>query len=240
MQLHVGLLYAPRGGHVRAFPGVSRKHNRGQIRVKAMERHKLECKILGTTSNIVCEKQGSRKFRKFFPKLSEFVEAHRRQGTKKKRTKKSSRHGFLRKCQPPACQRFPGGNERQERKGAVPGQEDGKDRGEGREPSAQEKEVKNSAILHNMWRQKAMVLGEARVHCSIVCLAKRSEGLGVQSLAWQISPIYRLLVEGPFVLDGTKRFHDKPQGRIVLRVAKRVGPPELRQMTVVSKWISNL
>ena len=40
--------------------------------------------------------------------------------------------GFLRKCESPAWQRFPGGIERQERKGAVPGQGDGKDR-EGRE-----------------------------------------------------------------------------------------------------------
>ena len=39
--------------------------------------------------------------------------------------------------------------------------------------------------------------------------------------AWQISPISRLLVEGAFVLDGTMRFHDKPQGRSVLRDAKR-------------------
>ena len=38
---------------------------------------------------------------------------------------------------------------------------------------------------------------------------------------WQISPICRLLVERSFVLDGTKRFHDKPQGRSVLRNAKR-------------------
>ena len=38
--------------------------------------------------------------------------------------------------------------------------------------------------------------------------------------AWQISPNCRLLVEGAFVLDQTKRIHDKPQGRIVLRVAR--------------------
>ena len=47
--------------------------------------------------------------------------------------------------------------------------------------------------------------------------------------AWQISPICRLLFEGVFMLDGTKRFHDKSQGRTVLRDAKRVGPPELRR-----------
>ena len=51
------------------------------------------------------------------------------------------------------------------------------------QPSAQEKGRKNSAVLHTMWRQKAMVPREVRAHCSIVRLAKRREGLGVQSLA---------------------------------------------------------
>ena len=53
--------------------------------------------------------------------------------------------------------------------------------------------------------------------------------------AWQISPICRLLVEVAFVLDGTMRFHDKPQGRSVLRDATRVGPTEVRQITMVVK-----
>ena len=56
-----------------------------------------------------------------------------RKNQKRSRTNKSSTHGLLRECQRPACHRFPGGNERQERKGAVPVQENGKDRGEGRE-----------------------------------------------------------------------------------------------------------
>ena len=78
-----------------------------------------------------------------------------------------------------------------------------------------------------------MVPREIRAHCSIVRLAKRREGLGVQSLA----DLANLPLTGcrAFVLDGTKRFHDKPQGRTVLRDAKRVGPPELRQVTMVSK-----
>ena len=51
-------------------------------------------------------------------------------------------------CASPSLQRvkgLPGGNERQERKGAVPGQEDGKDRGQRSrmQPNAQEKEVKS-------------------------------------------------------------------------------------------------
>ena len=42
---------------------------------------------------------------------------------------------------------------------------------------------KNSAVFHNVWRQKAMVPGKVRTHCSTVRLAKRREGLGVQRLA---------------------------------------------------------
>ena len=43
-------VYAPRG-------------TRGQNRVKAMGRHKMECEIMGTTSNVVCAKQIYPKFR---------------------------------------------------------------------------------------------------------------------------------------------------------------------------------
>ena len=90
----------------------------------------------------------------------------RKNTTMTKETKTSSTHSILRTCQPPACQRFPGGIERQERKDAVPGQEDGKDRGEGRECNQvhRKEEEKNSAVLHTMWRQKAMVPREVRAH----------------------------------------------------------------------------
>ena len=44
------------------------------------------------------------------------------------RRSRSNTRGFLRKCQPPACQGIPGGNNRQERNDAVSGQEDGKRR----------------------------------------------------------------------------------------------------------------
>ena len=65
-----------------------------------------------------------------------------------------------------------------------------------------------------------MVPGKAIAHCSIVRLAKRSEGLGVQSLADHSN----LPLTGcrAFVLHGTKRFHDKPQGRTVPRDAGSV------------------
>ena len=52
-----------------------------------------------------------------------------------------------------------------------------------------------------------MVPRKARAHCSIVRLAKDVKASVYE--AWQKSPICRLMVEGAFVLDGTKRFHDK-------------------------------
>ena len=42
---------------------------------------------------------------------------------------------------------------------------------------------KNSAVLRNVWRQKAMVPGRDRILCSIARLAQRREGLGEQRLA---------------------------------------------------------
>ena len=112
-------------------------------------------------------------------------------------------------------------------KGAVSGQEDGQERGEGRENATKRKRKrsKNSAVLHTMWRLKAMPK-KARAHCSIVRLAERREGLGVQSLAEPPN----LLLTGcrAFVLDGTKRFHDKSQDRTVLWDAMRFRTPELQ------------
>ena len=87
----------------------------------------------------------------------------------------------------------------QERKGAMSGQEDGKNltivkgrsarprrrersRRRTRRPQwAREKGSKNSAV-RTMWRQKAIVPGEVRTRCSVVRMAKR-EGLVVQRLA---------------------------------------------------------
>ena len=72
------------------------------------------------------------------------------------------------------------------RKGAVPGQEDGNDLGgceSNRATVRTGKRNKNNVVLHTKWRLKAMVPREARAHCSIVRLAKRREGIGVESLA---------------------------------------------------------
>ena len=86
--------------------------------------------------------------------------------------------GFLRKCQPPECQRLPGGHERQ---GATRAQCQAKKTGKIEEMVANAtkctgKGIKNSAIIHIMWR-------EVRARCSIVRLAKRRESFGEQSLA---------------------------------------------------------
>ena len=101
----------------------------------------------------------------------------------KRRRRRSATRCFLRKCQPPACQRFPGGIERQEGKGAMSGQEDWNHREDGPESNCGHGRSKNRAVLYNVWRQKARVPRKVRAHCSIARLAKRREGLGVQRLA---------------------------------------------------------
>ena len=70
--------------------------------------------------------------------------------TKRKGTTRGSTRGFLRRCQPPAWQRFHGGSERQERRGTAQGQRDGRDLEVGRESATdeKEKEVESSAVLH--------------------------------------------------------------------------------------------
>ena len=67
-------------------------------------------------------------------------------------------------------------------RGAVPGQEDGRDRGEGSrmQPNAQEEEEET---VQSSSPCGGKVPGEVRAHCSIVRLARRREGRGVQSLA---------------------------------------------------------
>ena len=116
-------VYASGGGHVRALTGVSRIHTRGKICVKAMGRHKLKCQILGTQIT-QCVLQ---------------FNAVRHQSAKiKKREKNSMKketHARL-PAQWPAYSvaKFStvASKDRRER-GAVPGQEYGKDRGEGLE-----------------------------------------------------------------------------------------------------------
>ena len=61
-------------------------------------------------------------------------------------------------------------------------QEDGKHPEDYREGKRKHKK-ENSAVLRNVWRQKAMVPGKVRTHCFIVRLARRREGLGEQRLA---------------------------------------------------------
>ena len=139
--------------------------------------------------------------------------------------------GFLRQCQPPAWQRFPGGVERQEREGrsARPRRRE-RSRTRSRECNhahRKEEEKGNTASLHSTWRHKAMVPGKVRAHCSIVRLAKGRESLGVQSLADHSN--LPLIGCRAFVLDGTKLFHDKTQGRTALRDATRVRTPELQR-----------
>ena len=72
-----------------------------------------------------------------------------------------------------------------------------------------------------------MVPREVRAHCSIVRLAKRHEGFGEQSLADLAN--LPLTGGGAFVLDGTKRFYDKNQGRTVQKDAQGISPPELHR-----------
>ena len=76
---------------------------------------------------------------------------------------------------------FPAGNERQERKSAVPDQEDVKDRGEsGRmQPIARESGRKRVQCSTPRGTQKAMVQKEVRAQCCVVRVAKRREGLGL-------------------------------------------------------------
>ena len=76
----------------------------------------------------------------------------------------------------------PGGNNRQERKDAVSGQEDGKHREDYRVRKQEHIKEKQCRPPQRAER-KAMVPWELRAHCSIVRLAKRREGLGQQHLA---------------------------------------------------------
>ena len=108
---------------------------------------------------------------------------------------------------------FPVASQGRSVKGEVPGQEDGEDRGEGREDAIEckgRKGCRNSTVLHTMWRLKAMVPRTATTHCSIVRWQKDVTASVVN--AWQISPLLPLSGWRTFVLEGTKRLHD-PQGR---------------------------
>ena len=110
--------------------------------------------------------------RQFSAVQRQFAKITKRNNTTMEKVKSSTR-GFLRKCQPPTWQRFPCGTERQEREGrsAMPKRRERSRIRSQIQPSAQERVRKNSAVLHTLWRQKAMVPKEVRAHCSVVRLA---------------------------------------------------------------------
>ena len=97
-----------------------------------------------------------------------------------------------------------------------------------RQPWAREKGSKNSVVVHTMWRQKRQwCLGRSE-HFFLWYAWQIDVKASVYN-AWQISPICPLQVKGAFLLDGTKCFHDKNQGRIVLKDAEGISPAELRR-----------
>ena len=126
---------------------------------------------------------------------------------------------------------FPVASKDRSVKGAVPGQEDGKDRGQGR----------GNATTRTGKRKK-----KETAHPSTPRGGKRQWCLGrsehiAPSYAWQNdvkASVFKSLADHSnlpligcraFVLDGTKLFHDKTQGRTALRDAMRVRTPELQR-----------
>ena len=94
--------------------------------------------------------------------LSEILQAHRSsKGTRWKAKKKNTR-GFLRKCQPPARQRFPGGNQGQERRAQCQAKKTGTSRRLSRRQPGVKEGNKNSAVLRNVWRQRHWCLGRSK------------------------------------------------------------------------------
>ena len=112
-------------------------------------------------------------------------------------------------------------------KGAVPGQEDGKDGGEGRECNQVHRKRVNTVQFSTTCGGKRQWCPGRSEHISPSYVWENDVKASVHK-AWQISPSCRLLDELAFVLDGTQRFHDKPQGWSVLRDAKRVLPSCVR------------
>ena len=78
--------------------------------------------------------------------------------------------------------RSPSGNNRHDRKDKVSAKKTGNIPEDYREGKRKHKK-ENSAVLRNVWKQKAMVPGKVRTHCFIARLARRREGLGEQRLA---------------------------------------------------------
>ena len=143
---------------------------------------------------------------------SQAVRTHKAQLSSKEQMgrRRSTTRGFLRKCQPPACQGKPGGNNRQERKDAVSGQQDGKHREdyrEGKHGHKRRTKKKNSAVLQKGGGKKQWCLGKSE-HI-VPSHAWQNDVKASVNNAWQISPFCRTPLVGAFVLDGTKGYHDK-------------------------------
>ena len=113
--------------------------------------------------------------------------------------------------------------ERQEREGrsARPKRRERSRRRSQMQPSAQEKLVKTVLSLTSCGGIRQWCPGWSE-HIA-PSYAWQNDVKSSVYQAWQISPICRLLVEGAFVFDGTKRFHDNPQGLSVLRDAEKKG-----------------
>ena len=142
-------------------------------------------------------------------KLSEFVQAHRRQ--KKRRTKKSSTHSLLRKCQHPARQRFPGGIGRHEREklSARPRRRERSRRRSRRCCQKQGKERKKKVLSSTPCGNGALV-----DHHSAPSSVWQDDVKASVVNAWQMSPFNNFLVGVPSCLTELSVFRiADPQGR---------------------------
>ena len=145
---------------------------------------------MAAMKSVMCEKQVWRRKKKRTPwvsnpwmeilrELSEFIWTHRRPKGQERRRRRSTTRGFLRKCQPPAWQRFSGDVERHERQGAVSSQRDGKTR-----------EVKTVQSSTTCGSKRQWCLG--RVQHIALSYAWQNDVKTSVYKAWQISPICRI------------------------------------------------
>ena len=165
--------------------------------MKAMERHKLKCQIFGTQatqcgSQLNTVRHQSANIR------------NERKIPQRKRGRRRVPRGFF--CASASLQR--GKDSRWHQKtGARRAQCQSKKTGKNEEKVANAtkrigKGSKNSSILHTKWRQRQWCLGRSE-HIAPSYVWQNDVKASVYK-AWQISPICRLLVEGAFVLNGTK------------------------------------
>ena len=102
-----------------------------------------------------------------------------------RRQRRSNTRCFLRKCQPPACQRVPVATTDRSVKDAVPGPEDGKNQADYRVgKTCTRSKKKKRTVFRNVWRQKQWCLGsEEPIVPSRAWQNDVNEGLGGQHLA---------------------------------------------------------